>query len=207
MILHTYSHGDAHIVNYYGHGFGSIFARLFSKVAAKTASRAALSAAKRVGAKLVKTGVKKVIPIAKKTMKSVVKKGMKKAVPVAKDLVKKGVKRAAEEAQNVIANKIRKVEEIALNKGVPPEMAHSVSALVEEGSREGIDRIVKAADRKGDRVIEQIASEAGKSVGLNKSKNLISRTKRLKVHQLRNKLGKKHRRKISYDIQNLIDSA
>ena len=66
MILHPYSHGDAHIVNYYGHGFGSIFARLFSKVAAKTASRAALSAAKRVGSRLVKTGMKKVIPMAKK---------------------------------------------------------------------------------------------------------------------------------------------
>ena len=137
-------------------------------------------------------------------MTSVVKRGMRKAVPVAKKLVKKGVKRAAEEAQNVIANKVRKVEEIALNKGVPPEMVHSVSALVEEGSREGIDRIVKAADRKGDRVIDQVASKA---VGLSNSKKLISRTKRLKTHKQRIKTGKKQRRKVSYQIQNLIDTA
>ena len=207
MILHPYSHGDVYVANYYGHGFGSIFARLFSKVAAKTASRAALSAAKRVGSSLVKTGMKKVMPVAKKTITSVVKKGMKKAVPIAKSLVKKGVKRAAEEAQTAIANKVRKVEDIAINKGVPPEMVHSVSALVEEGSREGIDRIVKAADTKGDRVIDQVASKARKSIGLSNSKKLISRPKRLKTHKQRIRPGKKHRRKISYQIQNLIDTA
>lgn len=208
MILHPYSHGDVHIANYYGHGFGSIFARLFSKIAAKTASRAALSAAKRVGTRLVKTGVKKVIPIAKKTMKSVVEKGMKKAVPVAKKLVKKGVKRAAEEAQNVIANKVRKIEEMAINKGVSPEMVHSASTLVEEGSRKGIEELRKAADTKSDQVIEQIQSEAGKSLGLSNSKTLASRTRRLRVHQQRIRPRRKKRtRQISYDIQNLIDSA
>ena len=74
MILHPYDHGDAVVANYYGRGFGSIFARLFSKVAAKTASRAALSAARRVGSKLVKTGIRKAVPIAKKTLTSVVRR-------------------------------------------------------------------------------------------------------------------------------------
>ena len=210
MILHPYSHGDAYVANYYGHGFGSIFARLFSKIAAKTASRAALSAAKRVGTRLVKTGMKKVIPVAKKTMTSVVKKGMKKAVPVAKKLVKKGVKRAAEEAQNLIANKVRKVEEMAINKGVSPKLAHSVSAFVEEGSRNGIDGLIKTADTKSDRVIDQLASEASKSVGLSHTKNLISRSNRSKVHKHRiksSRTGRNQKRKSVYQIQNLIDSA
>ena len=202
MILHPYSHGDVHISNYYGHGFGSIFGRIFSKVAAKTASRAALSAAKRVGSRLVKSGVKKVMPIAKKTITSAVKKGMKKAVPVAKDLVRKGVKRAGDEAQNMIANKVRKLEEIAINKGVTPEIAHSFSDLVEEGTRDGINKLVEAADTKGDRVIERVASQARKSVGLNN----ISRNKRFKVHHHRIRPGRKQRKKVSYDIQNLIDS-
>ena len=207
MILHPYSHGDVQISNYYGHGFGSLFGKIFSKVASKTASRAALSAAKRVGSKLVKTGVKKVMPIAKKTITSAVKKGMKKAVPVAKNLVKKGVKRAGDEAQNLIAEKVRKLEEIAINKGVTPEIAHSFSDIVEEGTREGIDRLVKAADTKGDRVIERVASKARKSVGLNESKKLISRNKRFKVHHHKIRPGLKQRRRVSYDLQKLIDSA
>ena len=207
MILHRYTHGDDHVANYYGHGFGSLFGRLFSKVAAKTASRAALSAAKRVGTKLVKTGVKKVIPVAKKTLTSVVKKGIKKAIPVAKDFVKKGVKRAGDEAQNLIADKVRKLEEVAINKGVTPKIAHSLSSLVEEGSREGIDELVRAADTNGDRVIERVASQARKSVGLNNSKKLTYRNKRYKVHHHKIRPRRKQKRKVSYDIQNLIDSA
>ena len=75
MILHPYSHGDVHIANYYGYGFGSIFARLFSKVAAKTASRAALSVAKRVGSRLVKTGIKKLYQWQRKLWCLLLRKG------------------------------------------------------------------------------------------------------------------------------------
>lgn len=204
MILHPYSHGDVHIANYYGYGFGSIFARLFSKVAAKTASRAALSVAKRVGSRLVKTGMKKIIPVAKKTMVSLAKKGMKKAVPVAKKMVKKGVKRAAEEAQNLIANKVRKVEEIAINKGVPPKVAHSLSTLVEEGSHTGIDSLGRLADNESAKVINTVVSEARKSI----QKQPV-RAKKIKhrVYSQPRKTGKKRKQKTVFNIQNLIDSA
>ena len=209
MILHHYTPGDEHIVNYYGHGFGSVFARLFSKVAAKTASRAALGVAKRVGSKLVKTGVRKVVPIAKKTITSVVKKGMKKAVPVARKMVKKGVKRAAEEAQTAIANKVRKVEESAIKKGVSPELAHMVSTIVQDGSSQGINGLSKLANKKGDRVIARIVKE-GSASRPTSSKRGIPKARRLKSHKQRvkSRVGKKRRqRKVSYQIQNLIDSA
>ena len=191
MILHPYDHGDAVVANYYGRGFGSIFARLFSKVAAKTASRAALSAARRVGSKLVKTGIRKAVPIAKKTLTSVVKKGMKKAVPVAKRLVKKGVKRAAEEAQSAIANKVRKVEEMAIKKGVSPELAHMVSTSVEDGAREGINDL---SNLVSDKIVVK------KTV----PKRRISKS----AHQLKSNVGKRKNKKkrVSYTIQNLIDS-
>ena len=84
-----------------------------------------------------------------------------------------------------------------------------VSTFVEDGSREGIEGLREAADTEGDRFIKHIASEAGKTVGLSNSKDLISRTKRLKSHKQRFKsgVGGKRRQKVSYDIQNLIDSA
>ena len=191
MILHPYDHGDAVVANYYGRGFGSIFARLFSKVAAKTASRAALSAARRVGSKLVKTGIRKAVPIAKKTLTSVVKKGMKKAVPVAKRLVKKGVKRAAEEAQSAIVNKVRKVEDAAIKKGVSPELAHMVSTTVEDGAREGIDNLSNLVSDKT--AVKKIVP-----------KRKISKS----THRLKSNVGKRKnkKRRISYTIQNLIDS-
>ena len=199
MILHPYSHGDLHISNnYYGHGFGSIFAKLFSKIASKTASRAALSAAKRVGSRLVKTGIKKVIPVAKKTIKSALKTGIKKATPIAKDLVKKGVKRAAEEANNFIANKVQKVEDFAIKKGVSPDLAHSVSDLVEEGAREGISDLTKLAHKKSDKIFAE---------RLNKSKNIKNTERQGKKPKKSNILKGKSRRKIAYQIQNLIDSA
>ena len=197
MILHPYDHGDAVVANYYGRGFGSIFARLFSKVAAKTASRAALSAARRVGSKLVKTGIRKAVPIAKKTLTSVVKKGMKKAAPVAKRLVKKGVKRAAEEAQSAIANKVRKVEEMAIKKGVSPELAHMVSTTVEDGAREGIDNLSNLVTEKGDKVVTEIVNKTVPKRKISKS-----------THRLKSNVGKRKNKKkrISYTIQNLIDS-
>ena len=209
MILHQYAPGDGHIVNYYGHGFGSIFARLFSKVAAKTASRAALSAAKRVGSNLVKTGMKKVMPVAKKTITSVVKRGMKKAVPVAKKMVQKGVKRAAEEAQTAIANKVRKVEKTAIKKGVSPALAHMVSTFVEDGSRRGISGLSSLANKKGNKVIARAVKETSKTLH---SKKPLTKTKRINRSKqrlkLRNSGGRKRRkRKISYQIQNLIDTA
>ena len=230
MILHHYTTGDPHIANYYGHGlgsvfksifpyyghgFGSIFSKLFSKVAAKTASRAALSAAKRVGSTLVKAGAKKVMPMAKRTITSVVKKGMKKAVPVAKKLVKKGVKRAAEEAQSAIANKVRKVEQTAIKKGVSPDLAHMVSSFVENGSRRGISSLSKLANKKGNRIIAKTVNKVNKVNKVSKSihpKKPLSKPRGIKPHRQRIKsrkrgARKKRRQKVSYDIQNLIDTA
>ena len=166
MILHPYTHGDAIVANYYGHGFGSIFARLFSKVAAKTASRAALSAAKRVGSRLVKTGVQKVMPIAKKTITSAVKTGIKKAAPIAKKILKKGAKRVAEEAQSAIANKVRKVEELAIKKGVSPELAHTVSTSVVDGSQAGIDELSNLVHKGKSKTVAEIPERSSKKVFL-----------------------------------------
>ena len=210
MILHNYSHGDHHhITAYYGHGFGSIFARIFSKVAAKTASRAALSAAKKVGSTLVKTGMKKVVPMAKKTITTVVKKGMKKAVPIAKKMIKKGVKRAADEAQSAIANKVRKVEEIAINKGVPAEMVHSLSTVIEDGSRQGIDTLSKLAEGKSNQVVQKVSSfikddksDFGTASG--KQRPYLPKSK---IGKVRSTVGRRkiQRPKVSSDLQNLID--
>ena len=126
---------------------------------------------------------------------------MKKAVPVAKKLVKKGVKRAAEEAQNAIANKVRKVEEIAINKGVPPELAHSASALVESGSREKVSGLSDLANKTADNLIARVASKPSNSKrSLLKARGSKSGRKRLKS-------GKRRGRQASYDIQNLIDTA
>ena len=215
MIIHPYSHGSLHVVtNYYGHGFGSVFARLFSKIAAKTASRAAMSAAKRVGSKLVRTGIKKVIPIAKKTLKSAVKTGIKKATPIAKDLVKKGVKRATEEANNAIANKVQKVENYAIKKGVSPDIAHSVSDFVKEGSQKGLHGLSNLAESQGDRIIDIAGREVKKSIGVNH--HPVSRQREVKPRQSkrvsyrvqqRKVKPRQSRKRISYQIQNLIDSA
>ena len=216
MIIHPYAHGEHEIIDYYGKGFGSMFARIFSKVAAKTASRAALSAAKRVGSTLVKTGMKKVIPVAKKTMVSVVKKGMKKAVPLAKKMVKKGVKRAAEEAQTVISNKIRKVEDMAINKGVPAEMAHSLSTVVEDGSRQGIDTLSKLAGDKSDQLAQKVSryaedsdSEDSQPATTLKQRQLYKSKIKRPYKARKQTLGARRRRiqgsKLAADIQNLID--
>ena len=195
MLIHPYTHGTLHVArSYYGHGFGSIFARLFSKIAAKTASRAAMSAAKRVGSKLVRTGIKKVIPIAKKTLKSAVRTGIKKATPVAKRLVKKGVKRAAEKASDVIASKVQKVENYAIKKGVPRDVAHSVSSVVADGSRQGISTLSKLTGNNNVRVIKK-SGRKSKSIGK------ISHRSKSRVKK------KKSKRRVAYQIQNLIDSA
>ena len=207
MILHPYTHGDAIVANYYGHGFGSIFARLFSKVAAKTASRAALSAAKRVGSRLVKTGVQKVLPIAKKSLTSVVKTGMKKATPVARKILKKGVKRVAEEAQSAIANKVRKVEELAIKKGVSPELAHTVSTSVVNGSQAGIDDLSNLVNEKGDKVIARVVKETNKSI---LPQRQVLKSKKIRSHKQGFKSGvrkRQRKKRISSEIQNLIDSA
>ena len=134
------------------------------------------------------------MPIAKKTLTSVVKKGMKKAVPVAKRLVKKGVKRAAEEAQSAIVNKVRKVEDMAIKKGVSPELAHMVSTTVEDGAPEGINDLSNLVSEKGDKVVVKKVFP----------KRKISKS----ASQLKSRVGKKKnkKRRISYTIQNLIDS-
>ena len=205
MILHPYTHGDAIVANYYGHGFGSIFARLFSKVAAKTASRAALSAAKRVGSRLVKTGVRKVMPIAKKIITSAVKTGIKKAAPIAKKILKKGAKRVAEEAQSAIANKVRKVEELAIKKGVSPELAHTVSTSVVDGSQAGIDELSNLVHKGKSKTIAKIPQRLSKKVTRIGKKGLHSKRLKSRIKLITGRKGRK--RRIASEIQNLIDSA
>ena len=135
MIIHRYDPGDQVVVEYYGHGIGSTIAKLFSKIASKSASRAVLNVVKKAGSKLVRKGVEKIAPLAKK----VIRKGVEKAVPLAKDLVKKGVKRASQEAQSAVANKIRKLEDAAIRRGVSSDLAHTVSTAVRDGSNRGLD--------------------------------------------------------------------
>ena len=203
MIIHQYSPGDPRIVRYYGgRGFGSIFARLFSKIASKTATRAAMSVAKKVGSTLVKAGVKKVAPIAKRTIKSVVRTGMKKAVPIAKRMVKSGVKRAAEEAQSAITNKVRKVEEAAIRKGVSPKLAHMVSSFVEDGSKQGVGSLSNFVNHNSDKIIAQTVDRVGKVVGKSKpGKRRSGKVRRRKVN------SRKTRGISPYGLQNLIDSS
>ena len=216
MIIHRYSSGDPRIVRYYGghgfggRGFGSIFARLFSKIASKTAARAAMLVAKKVGSTLVKAGVKKAAPIAKRTIKSVVRTGMKKAVPIAKKMVKNGVKRAAEEAQSAIANKVRKVEEAAIRKGVSPKLAHMVSSFVEDGSKQGVGSLSNLVNRNSDKIIAQAVDRVDKVVGKSKPKSGKPKSGKSKSGKVRRRKagGRRKVRGISaYDIQNLIDSA
>ena len=122
---------------------------------------------------------------------------MKKAAPVAKRLVKKGVKRAAEEAQSAIVNKVRKVEEMAIKKGVSPELAHMVSTSVEDGAREGINDLSNLVTEKGDKVVTEIVNKTVPKRKISKS-----------THRLKSSVGKRKNKKkrVSYTIQNLIDS-
>ena len=147
--------------------------------------------------------------MAKKTITTVVKKGMKKAVPLAKKMVKKGVKRAAEEAQSAIANKVRKVEEIAIKNGVPAEMAHNVSTFIEDGSRQGINTLSKLAEGKSNQVGQKVPSviEDRSYLGSTTGKQRPS-LRKSKIGKARSAVRrrKKQRPKVSYDIQNLIDS-
>ena len=135
---------------------------------------------------------------------------MKKAVPLAKKMVKKGVKRAAEEAQSAIANKVRKVEEIAIKKGVPAEMAHNVSTFLEDGSRQGIDTLSKLAEGKSNQVAQKVStliedrSDLGTSIG--KQRPFLRKSKIGKKARSTVRRRKKQRPKVSYQIQNLIDS-
>ena len=206
MILHPYTHGDAIVANYYGHGFGSIFARLFSKVAAKTASRAALSAAKRVGSRLVKTGVRKVMPIAKKTITSAVKTGIKKAAPIAKKILKKGAKRVAEEAQSAIANKGGFMGIfLAIKKGVSPDLAHTVSTSVVDGSQAGIDELSNLVHKGKSKTVAEIPERSSKKVSRIDKKGLHSKRLKSRIKLITGRKGRK--RRIASEIQNLIDSA
>ena len=130
---------------------------------------------------------------------------MKKAVPIAKKMVKSGVKRAAEEAQSAIANKIRKVEEAAIRKGVSPKLAHMVSSFVEDGSKQGVGSLSNLVNRNSDKIITQAADRVDKVIGKSKPKSGKSKSGKVR----RRKVGR--RRKVrgisAYDIQNLIDSA
>ena len=223
MLLHEYAPGDKQIIDFYGHGFGSIFGRLLSKVAAKTASKAALGVAKRAGSTLMRSGMRKVVPIAKKSLAVAVKKGVRKATPVARKMIRAGVKRAAESAQSVITDKVRKIENAAIKKGVPTEIAQMVSSAVENGSRKslgknlsklvgkktlpgGASSTVKNLLRKVSTTPTRPLKRGQKAVAAPTTITAGKRSSGLKKKK-KLKRGKKNLRAISYRIQNLIDSA
>ena len=218
MLLHEYSPGDSHnMINFYGHGFGSVFGRLLSKVAAKTASKAALGVARKAGSKIIRSGMRKVIPVAKKTLTSAVNRGVRKAVPVAKKMIRTGVKRAAEGAQSVIADKVRKIEKTAIKKGVPSKLAQMVSSAVADGSRKGLSGLTNLVDNKvpigtaaaAKKILHRVSVPQKRSLsGYRKAAVSSSGSRRRKaVLKKKKKRGRKNLRTISYRIQNLIDSA
>ena len=133
MILHPYSHGDLHIVNYYGHGFGSVFAKLFSKIAAKSAAKTALSVAKNVGKKVLKTTIKT-------------------GTAVAKEAAKEGLREGTRSVQELATQGITNLAQKAINKGLPPETVHNISNIVQAGAHTLIDTANTAANRGIDRI-------------------------------------------------------
>ena len=214
MLLHEYSPGDSHMINFYGHGFGSVFGRLLSKVAAKTASKAALGVARKAGSKIIRSGMRKVIPIAKKTLTSAVNRGVRKAVPVAKKMIRTGVKRAAEGAQSVIADKVRKIEKPAIKKGVPSKLPQMVSSAVADGSRKGLSGLTKLVDNKvpsgtaaAKKILHRVSVPQKRSLSGYRKAAVSSSGSRRRKAVLKKKRGRKNLRAISYRIQNLIDSA
>ena len=84
-----------------------------------------------------------------------------------------------------------------------------VSTIVQDGSSQGIKGLSKLANKKGDRVIARIVKKGSASRPAI-SKSSIPKGRRLKSRKQRvkSRVGKKRRqRKVSYQIQNLIDSA
>ena len=209
MIIHRYDPGDRVVVEFYGNGIGSTIAKLFSKIASKSASRAVLNVAKKAGSKLVRRGVEKVVPLAKK----VIRKGVQKAVPIAKDLVKKGIKRASQEAQSMVANKVRKLEDAAIRCGVSPDLAHTVSTAVRDGSNRGLDSLGHIITDKSDKLIGKARTrfaEPTHSSGSKKKKKkkiVKPRVGRVKRSKAAAAAARKRSRTNSYRIQNLIEES
>ena len=131
MRLHYYTTNPSYlgVHHHQGQGIGSIFARIFSKVAAKTAAKTALTAAKVAGKKVLKVAAKQGSKIAKKA----INEGLKQAKELGTDLAIQG---------------INKLENAAINKGLPPETTHNVSSVVKEGAHNAINRVGSLADSK-----------------------------------------------------------
>ena len=72
-----------------------------------------------------------------------------------------------------------------------------VSTSVEDGAREGIDNLSNLVTEKGDKVVTEIVNKTVPKRKISKS-----------AHRLKSNVGKRKnkKRRISYTIQNLIDS-
>ena len=141
----------------------------------------------------------------KKLVKNGVKKGSKKDVPVANKIFEKGVKRTAVDKLRT-ANKVRRVEESAMKKGVSPELADMVSTAIEEGSPDGINDLSNLVNERGDKVTAKVVKEANKSI---LPQRQVLKSKKFRSHKQGFKSGivKAEEQKIPDQIQNLIDSA
>lgn len=141
MRLHYYTTNPSYlgVHHHQGQGIGSIFARIFSKVAAKTAAKTALSAAKVAGKKVLKVAAKQGSKIAKKT----VDEGLKKAKELGTDLAIQG---------------INKLENAAINKGLPPELVQNVSSVAKVGAHKAIDSVGTLAGKKVNDITSHIDS-------------------------------------------------
>ena len=146
MRLHYYTSSPSYlgVYHHHGHGFGSVFARLFSKVAAKTAAKTAIAAAKVAGKKVLKVAAKQGTKLAKKA----VSEGLKQAKSIGTDFAIQG---------------INKLENTAINKGLPPELIHNVSSVVKEGAHKAINRVGSLADSKVNNVTSHINAPIGDS--------------------------------------------
>ena len=141
MRLHYYTTNPSYlgVHHHQGQGIGSIFARIFSKVAAKTAAKTALTAAKVAGKKILKVAVKQGSKIGKKALNE----GLKQAKELGTDLAIQG---------------INKLENAAINKGLPPELVQNVSNVAKVGAHKAIDSVGTLAGNKVNNIASHIDS-------------------------------------------------
>ena len=141
MRLHYYTTNPSYLCvhQHQGQGIGSIFAIIFSKVAAKTAAKTALTAAKVAGKKVVKVAAKQGSKIAKKALNE----GLKQAKELGTDLAIQG---------------INKLENAAINKGLPPELVQNVSNVAKVGAHKAIDKVGTLAGNKVNNITSHIDS-------------------------------------------------
>ena len=170
MIIHY--HGRRYHVQD-GSGFGSVFARIFSRVAAKTAARAALRTAKVVGKKVLKTAARK---------------GVKVMKTAGKELAKEAVRAGVEEGSKAIVGVVNKAENMAINKGVSPELAHKLSTSVEEGANRLLSNVEKRAVHGADKLIDAAARNINRKVGNRSAEEL--------AHKILTRRKVKRRRRI-----------